>query len=434
MLSTLHDGKGIDDGDVLITDSSGERSVALDLNGADSGLQTLGQLVDAINAKANANGTGVVARINAKKTGIELEDTAGGTNKLTVKDLGGGSSAVDLNIAGEAKLVDGKQIIDGSGLFDLNDGRNSRLASLAARINRADVGVTAQVQFDGTGYRLTVAADATGEANQFTLDAAAAGFAFEQTSQAQDGLLLSGNAGSNGGSLLLSSANDTFKNAAPGVDVVVNEATGATVTVTVAQKSSDVTDAVKGIVDSYNSLRSDLSKLTAFDAANSTTGLLFGTSEALQVDSRLSRALTDRFLGVGRFQSLAELGVSVEKDGTLSLDKTKLGTAFEADSQAVEKFFADASAGFVKKLGDVVDRTAGAKTSLLASRSASITATLEVNQKRITAYGEQLDKQKEQMLLRFNQLELIISKLRQSQTAIGSIKTLTSTSTSTSTA
>ncbi|RIK75100.1 MAG: hypothetical protein DCC67_15720 [Planctomycetota bacterium] len=53
-LSSLKGGAGIPRGDILITDSTGERSLALDLNGADAGIATIGQFIDAINEKAAA--------------------------------------------------------------------------------------------------------------------------------------------------------------------------------------------------------------------------------------------------------------------------------------------------------------------------------------------------------------------------------------------
>ncbi|MBA3483437.1 MAG: hypothetical protein H0T51_16635, partial [Pirellulales bacterium] len=119
-LSSLNGGNGVSAGDVLITDSNG-KTLALDLNGADAGITTVGQLIDAINAKASAGSVGVTARINDAGTGIHLEDTAGGVKKLTVKDANG-SAALDLKIAGEAKLIGGKQVINGAGAFSASSG------------------------------------------------------------------------------------------------------------------------------------------------------------------------------------------------------------------------------------------------------------------------------------------------------------------------
>src|SRR4029079_14282201 len=133
-------------------------------------------------------------------------------------------------------------------------------------------------------------------ANQILADAQSAGFQFEETSQAQDALLLYGNINSPSGGLLLNSPDGKFPGAVGGVDLTVKAASDSPVTVTVSQTDTALVDAVEDIVKSYNSLRSDLGKLTSFDADSQAVGLLFGTSEALQVDQRLSRALTDRYL------------------------------------------------------------------------------------------------------------------------------------------
>ncbi|MCA9257572.1 MAG: flagellar filament capping protein FliD, partial [Planctomycetales bacterium] len=256
LLSSLKGGAGIDRGDVVITDSTGTASFALDLNGSDSGVSTVGQLIDLINSRAAASGVGVTARVNTSGTGIELEDTAGGAGLLTVRDVNG-TSAADLKLAGEAKEANGKQTINGANLFAATSAASHGIEALAARINELDAGVTASTIFDGIGYRLSLNVDETGSANELLLDGALAGLSFTEVTKAQDALLAYGGLTAADG-VLVSSPTDEFNEVLGGVDITVAQASSSPVTITVASDDKPLVNKVQDLVDSYNAIRESL--------------------------------------------------------------------------------------------------------------------------------------------------------------------------------
>ena len=419
-LSSLNDGSGVAAGDVQITDSAG-RSLVLDLNGADAGIATIGQLIELINERAIARGVGVTASINSAGTGIRLENTAPGAGKLTVRDVNS-TAAADLKIVGEAKIVGGVQVIDGAGAFTASSAAQTGLAALAAQINALSAGVTASTVFDGEGYRLSLASNATGSANELLIAAGDSTLSFEEVAKAQDSLLLYGNLSSPSGGVLISSATNQFQGAVGGVDLTVQAASETPVTVNVQSTDASLVDGVEDLVDAYNALRTDLDKLTAFDSEALTTGLLFGTNEALQIDSRLSRLLTDRFTGLGSFQSLEQIGLGVGNDGKLVLNKSRLKSAFTSNPAGVQEFLGNSQNGVAAKISAAVDKLAGAEESLLAARSDSLQATIAANQDRIDRFTIQLEKQQERLFLQFYQLEQVIAKLQQSQSALQNLQ------------
>jgi flagellar hook-associated protein 2 len=421
-LSSLRNGQGVSRGDFTITDSAGE-SLGVDFNGADAGVSTIGQMIELINDKAVEGNVSVRARINDAGTGILLEDSARGTGKLTVTDTNS-ATAADLKLTGTVTTANGKQTINGAGAFSISASAATGLDAVAARINDLDAGVTATTFFDGLGYRLSLSVDATGSANQLLVDAADSGFEFEETSRAEDALLLYGNFANPGAGVLLSSSDGQFASAIGGVDVTVKEASDTPVTIKVGKTSSSLVEAVQDLVESYNSLRTDLGKLTKFDAEALTTGLLFGSNEALQIDQRLSLALTSRYAGTESFQLLSQIGVSINDDGTLSLDSAKLQTAADKDPDGLEKFLSDSQNGVAVKLGAVIDRLAGTENSLLASRSDALTASIEANEDRLAKFETQLERQEERLFLQFTQLETVIAKFQTSLSAIQSIQAL----------
>jgi len=316
-------------------------------------------------------------------------------------------------------------VINGAGAFSASSGIETGLGALAAQVNALNAGVTASTVFDGTGYRLSLAVNFTGAANQLLIDSGDSSLEFEEVAQAQDALLLYGNFSSPGGGVLVSSQDNTFEGAVGGVDLTVSAATETPVTVTVSQTDASLVEAVEDFVESYNALREDLDKLTAFDPEALTTGLLFGKNEALQIDTRLSRALTDRYQGLGDFQSLEQIGLSVnDDDGKLELDKAKLKSAFQDDPDGVEAFLTTAETGVAAKISTVVDRLAGADESMLAASSDALKSKIETNEDRLEAFAAQLARQQERLELQFYQLETLIAKLQQSQSALNNIQAL----------
>ncbi len=416
-LSSLNDGAGINFSDIRITDSQ-EKVLSFDLNGVHAGVTTVGQLIDAINADAVTQNVGVTASINSSGTGILLTDTAGGTENLKVEDING-TAAAELKILSTASTT---TTVDGIGLFSAQSASQGALETVAARINDLDSGVTASTFFDGIGYRLSLVVDQTGSANEILLDTGSSGFVFEETSSARDALIVLGDQPIAGSGVLISSSTNSFDQVISGVDLTIVAPSDAPVTVSVAKSDADLVAVVEDFIKTYNALRSELDDLTEFNETDLTTGLLFGTNEALQVDTDLSRALTDRYFGLGSFQSLAEIGIEVDDQGKLELDKSKLQNAFSQDSAGLERFFSDDSNGVVAKINSVIDRLASADNSVLTSRNDTLQATIDSNQLRIDQFNASLDRQRERLLLQFFQLEQVIGGLQASQAALNALQ------------
>jgi flagellar hook-associated protein 2 len=153
-----------------------------------------------------------------------------------------------------------------------------------------------------------------------------------------------------------------------------------------------------------------------------TTGILFGTQAALRVESDISRVITARFFGVGQFGSLASVGISLDDKGKMKLDETKLTAAFNSDAAALKTLFTDKNSGLAAKVSSVVEQLAGAKSSLLSSRSDSLTRIIDINNARIEDMNARLDRQRERLLLEFYNLEQTVAKFRDNLAALNSLQ------------
>ncbi|TWT88213.1 Flagellar hook-associated protein 2 [Pseudobythopirellula maris] len=410
-LSSLNSGSGVQPGIFQVTDSYG-KSFTVDLGFPGEEAFTVGDVIEKINTAAQAKGSVARAEINSAGTGIAISETnGGGSGTLTVADLGTGSAAADLNLARESSstTTDGEQTINSGFLFNSTDAEQGALETVAERINDLEAGLSASVVFDGVGYRLALSSDKTGAANEILLDSSSSGLSFTETSRAADAAALFGPAG---GGFVVTSENNQFNDVVSGLNLTVGQATGEAVTVTVSANNAPIVDAAQDFVDSYNSLRTELESVTDFDSETLSTGILFGTNEALRVDSELSRLVSGRFFTSSEFGSLEEIGISLDDEGRLSLNSEQLTEAFESDPGSLEAIFNDDNGGVVAKLQDAADRLAGDENSLLAVRSQTLTTTIEDFENRIAEFDAKLERERDRLLLEFYTLEETIALMQ----------------------
>jgi flagellar hook-associated protein 2 len=430
LLSELNGGDGIDVGDFNITDTNGQ-SNAVDLNKVGDVATTVGDVITRINAL----GLGLQAKINERGDGIEIVDTAGGSGKITVAAVGNHTTAKDLRLLGTstATTINGvqKQVIDGTATATVAIDAKDTLSTLVKKINDLNRGVTASLLNDGTRQRISILANNSGAANELLVDTSHTSLNLQEISSGRDALVVYGSTGSGG--VLVSSSKNQFSNIVSGLDLTVKKGSQSPVTIDVASTSSSLVSGVKDFVSAYNSIRTTLDKLTAFDSTALTTGLLFGSSETLRVDTDLTRLIGAKYFGVGQFDSLASVGITLDKDGKMQLDQTKLTAAFTKDPQSVKSLFTDDKHGVAKKLSDTLENLAGAHDSVLSARADSLTKTIEGNNDRISQMSDRLDKQRQSMLADFNNLETTVSKLKNNLNALASLQLLPPLGTSTNT-
>jgi flagellar hook-associated protein 2 len=416
LLSSLNGGEGVSAGSFLITDTDGN-SAAIVIN---SSVQTVDDVIDLVNAK----NIGVEARINDAGTGILLYDTAGGSEILKVEDLGSGTAAADLGFDADVTTIEiegePRKAINGAGTFSKTVAQTG-LAALAEKINNLEAGVTASTIYDGTGYRLLLSVDKTGAANELLVDGADAGLDFSELSAARDAVLEIGTL--NGGTgLVVTSADNTFSDVVPGLELTVLAESEANVRVDVAKAQTQLTGAIEDFVDAFNSIQTNLDEVTAFDQEQLTTGILFGTSAALRVESDLNHLLSGRFFGVGQFTSLEAVGLSFTGDGKLRLSTAKLQEALDTDAAAVERLFTDENSGLAAKLKSTFERLAGDDNSVLESRAKSLADIIKANSERIKFMDERLTRERERLLLTFAQLESTIAAMQANMTALAGLQ------------
>lgn len=245
---------------------------------------------------------------------------------------------------------------------------NNSLGGIKDAINAAGIGVRASIVGNGgtTPYRLMLQSTATGAATSMKItvtgDSAissllsndpAGSQSLSQTAAAQDAeLTING--------LAITSSTNTLSEAVEGASITLSKAGSSTLVV--SQDTAAIQRPIQDLVKSFNDLNGLLNKLSASDPKKGTRGELAGDGTVRGLQSQLRNALSEALGGSLSLDSLSDVGVTFQKDGSLAVDNTKLAKAIESNVAGVRALFAttsQATDSYVKVSGQTGATKAG---------------------------------------------------------------------------
>ena len=373
-LADLNGGAGVGLGKVKLTNSAGlTRTVDLSAGGTGGagGAGGAGATVGYVLAKLNAAGAagGFTAGLNDTGDGLVLTDTAGGTGKLAVEDVGG-TAARDLRLAGEA--VGGK--IDGSYETTITVAATDSLETVRDKINDLNFAARAEVLNAGGDepFRLSIVGRNAGKLGAFTFDARAANgtaaLATSTMSAASDAAVYVGAPGSDA-PLLVTSRTNTVADVVPGLTLDLKKAAREATTVTITRDVASIKERIGGFVEGFNTLRTTIDENSKYDSKTGQRGVLLGEPVVQKVERQMY-GLTNKTFETGnpKYRILADIGVKVAKGATLEFDQEKFDKAWADDPEAVSAFFTANGTGFGHLLqgraGDLTDPLDGLLTKV----------------------------------------------------------------------
>jgi len=435
-LSTLNAGAGFTPGSFTVTDGTG---ASYTVNLTSPSITTLGQVISQINSATN----GIRAQINSTGTGIELYDTSGGTGTPTLQESPGGTTAASLGLTAGA-FTSG--VLNGTFTKSVQISSTDTLSSIANKINLAGIGVAASVINDGSGstpYRLSLVSRSSGSAGQLIFGAGSTSLTTTAVTQGQDAVVVYGS----GAGLQYTSSTNNLNNIVPGLNVTLGS-TGST-TIAVSRDTSQVAGAVQTFVTNYNNIITNIASLTNFDASDPTqNGILFGNATVQSIQNALGSFITRNYSNVGAYTNIAQLGISVNQDGTLTLNTDTLNAALASNPADVTSFFttnnpavAPAAAtattpatagspalyGFGQSLINVLTTfTDPQDGTIYNAENALQTQVTQLNQ-QIANLNTLLTDKKNTLIQTFANLEVTISQLQSQGSAISKLSSTTTT-------
>lgn len=297
---------------------------------------------------------------------------------------------------------------------------NDSLTGLATAINASALGVKASVVNDQGTQRLVLKGE-TGAASAFTLTAepgsapeldrftyAGPGSQMALAQAAQDAsFTLDG--------VPYSRATNSFSDVVPGVTMTLKKAAPGTL---IAIGSNRPTETLRTTVSDFVNVFNELKQGIA--AARKAVG----PDQSLRMlEQQLSTFIGRAVTSYSSFDSLSDIGISTNRDGTIALNSAKFEAALAADPDAVEAMFSptrDAThdavtdpglAGAFKSLATTLTSDGGALAALtarLSKEAASLVADRAKMEAREARYAEQLER-------RFSGLDARMGALKATQ-------------------
>ena len=307
-----------------------------------------------------------------------------------------GSGSLLFNVGGVDKVVD-------------LTGSNS-LVDIRAAINGANIGVTATIISGDAGDRLVLTGNTSGSAGAFTLTVdstdtnlqslANFNLANPFNSDAQDAQARID------GELVTSSSN-TLSTALTGLTLTLTKV--GTTELTVARDTSKVTEAVNAFVKAFNDAITRIKSDSTYDATTKTGKPLNAESTIRTVMQMLNdaRSRTPASLVGGQFETLSALGISIQKDGLLAVNSTKLQESINASSADVQKTLGAYGTAFSNALEQVVGTT-----GLIANRVDGLNRSvrlLQADQERLEFRLSNIEKR---YRAQFTALDTLVSSLQ----------------------
>ena len=302
------------------------------------------------------------------------------------------------------------------------------LAQLRDKINASGAGVTASVLTDASGARLVLRSTLTGAPNAFRISVAdgdgnngdglgLSALAFDPSAgiltMAQ--ALAAANASASLNNLPIGSESNTLSDVLDGMTLTLNKVTTVPVQVSATQDTPAIRKSVDAFVTAYNELNKLLADQTkVVIGAKVETGLQ-GDSAAVSIRGQMRNLLGQTSGASTMFTRLADVGFDVQRDGSITLNETKMGSAL-ANAAEARKVFGntdlavpanDGIATQIRKLGDALlgaDGTVSTKTDGLRKR-------IDLNQDRQLQLSDRIAMIEKRMRAQYTALDRQMSQL-----------------------
>lgn len=270
------------------------------------------------------------------------------------------------------------------------DSTNNTLLGIRDAINKANFGVTASIVSDGstgTPYHLVLSSSATGANSNMKISVS--GSNGDPADTAIAGLLTYDPSGTQNLSQK-TAALDTLANVngipvtshSTGISgaiegVTVNAVKTGSANLVVAKDTGSLNSSINGFVKSFNELNGQIKSVSSYDPETKKGGDLLGDSTIQTLQASLRRQMTQTISGLqgSKLTSLSQIGIAFQKDGTLTLDNSKLQKAISTNFNDIAGLFA------------AVGRSSDADVSFVSSKSATKAGDYRVDITRLATQG-----------------------------------------------
>jgi len=406
------------------------------LNSAVSELSTLGTQLASLSTAASAlSSLTTVGSFTASSSSSAIVAQTSGATQVGSLASSQRTYSASFSSESDALNMNGSFTIQvGSGAATtINVGTGDSLDSIAAKINASTPGVNASIFYDGSNYRILINGLNTGASNAITftesgtsLDlngtgaTASSGNTVQQATDAS--VTIDG--------FTATRPTNQITGVIPGVTLALTQPTSSPVTIQVASDPGTLNTNVQAVVSAYNQVISTIHADAGYGTTAANNQNLAGDATLRSITQQLASTVAGVF-GSGSTQTLADVGITLQSDGTLAVDTTKLDAAFTNNPTAVESLFArsplSSTGGAMATLSSLANSFAAPTTGLLAVESQGFTEqatqlnqSITNEQAHITQYQANLQAEFNAMETSYSANQTILSELNQMSAASSS--------------
>lgn len=304
------------------------------------------------------------------------------------------------------------------------------LQSLRDKINASGAGVTATLVTDATGVRLALRSTTSGAANGFkvtagdddgnhTDNAGLSRLAYDPTAGAA-GMLhkqAATNAKATVNGIAVESATNELSSVVDGLTLTLNRMTApaAPVTVTVNPDRDNVKKAITAFADAYNALASYIADQTKYDPNSKVAGTLQGDSAVGSLMSQMRAVLNTPTGASSMFSRLSNVGLQLQRDGTLKVDTTLLTNA-STNLAELKKAFANsdsvtpANEGFARRYAALATKALGIG-GVLTTRSEGLRKLITKNSDDQERLNDRVDRFEARLIAQYTAMDSNLARL-----------------------
>lgn len=338
-----------------------------------------------------------------------ISDVSSLAQRTIVTSAIGQPNAASGPVAGEAGYL---QLVVGSETFDLTLAPDQdNLLGVRDAINAMGAGVTASlINANGQVFLALSAIETGAKAIELRTSAGEPASNLMQVTQPGADAVFKLN-----GQTVISSEN-YVEGAIPGAGITLKSLTGAgeTILIEISSTRAPLTAALKSFVSAFNKLNEALNQASA--------GALRGESLINDVRARLRQANGE--FGQGPINNLTELGISVDREGVMSLDEAAFNALPAARLEDVFTFLRSSESGLpslAPRFEELSDPLEGAIANQIRSWDASDARI----QKQIETIIERVNSTQATLLSRLQAADALLAQLEGQQSLLdASIKSL----------
>jgi len=331
---------------------------------------------------------------------------AGGTLKIELGALAGSSGSYTYTADAAREL-------------NVTVAANSTLEQVRDAINTAatDGRVSATIITGTNGKQLVLSTIKTGLANVMKLsgvggldfDPAGSGSGVLSQDSAKGGQAASDAAFSLNGIAGTSSTN-SVTGALDGVtlELLKKTSVGTPTTLSLTKDSTtQLNSALSSFVKAYNESAGVMKGLGYYDASTKQAGTLQGNSTLRGIQNETRALLQTKAGGTSTYQTLSDIGISIQKDGTLKLDSSKLNKAIAADFTGVSNLVSKVGSAF----NTTINNATGSSGSITSATEGMNRLISDID-KRVTVLQTRLTNIESRYRKQFTSLDSIVTSLK----------------------